>query len=256
MVVNILGLLWILAMSIPVALADEKESSSSKEWVFIVTPYVWGASLKGNVATLPPLPAVAVDASFGDIVKNLNLGFMGTAEIRKEKFGFISDIVWIDLSAKSTGSILPAPFARTLKLDAMTLMATIAGAYRVLEKKRGWLDLIVGVRGWYSETTLDVGPGIFFAGRKDKDSQGWVDAVGGLRAHLDLWKGFHVTTITLGGGGSSDSIADLTGMIGYTITNQFSAKVGYRYLKVDYKNKGFVWDVEQHGPILAGSYKF
>ena len=235
--------------------SGETENLSSKEWKFTVMPYVWGASLKGNVATLPPLPAVTVDASFGDIIKNTNLGFMGAAELRKGKFGIISDIVWIDLSANSSG-VLPSPFTRTLKLDAMTLMATIAGAYRVYEQERGWLDLIAGVRGWYSETTLNVGPGILLTGRKGSHTEGWVDGLGGLRARINLWRGLHVTAITLGGGGASNSIADLTGTIGYTFTEQFSVMAGYRYLKVDYKNKGFVWDIEQQGPILGGRYTF
>ena len=78
--------------------------------------------------------------------------------------------------------------------------------------------------------------------------------VGGLRTRINLWKGLHVTATTLGG--AANSIADLTGTIGYTFMNQFSVMAGYRYLKVDYKNKGFVWDIEQQGPVPGGKYTF
>ena len=43
--------------------------------------------------------------------------------------------------------------------------------------------------------------------------------VGGLRTRINLWKGLHVTATTLGG--ASNNIANLTGTIGYTLTNQF-----------------------------------
>lgn len=79
--------------------------------------------------------------------------------------------------------------------------------------------------------------------------------VGGLRTRINLWKGLHVTATALGGG-ALNNIADLTGTIGYTFTNQFSVMAGYRYLKMDYKNKGFVWDIEQQGPIPSGKYTF
>lgn len=250
----VVGMVWIVALNVPVAWASEIKGTSSNGWSFTVAPYAWGTGLQGTVATLPPLPSVKVDASFGDIIKQANLGFIGAFELRKGKFGFISDIVWLKLSGES--SALPSPFTRTLELESETFMGTGLGAYRVIEKERGWLDVVAGVRGWYVGTSLDVGPGILLSGRTIAHKEGWVDAMGGLRARINLGHRFYATALTLGGGGSSDSVVDLTGILGYAFTDNISATAGYRYAKVDYSKSGFIWDVEYQGPILGGMYKF
>jgi opacity protein-like surface antigen len=54
----------------------------------------------------------------------------------------------------------------------------------------------------------------------------------------------------------SSSFVDLTGGLGYDFTDQIKAFAGYRYLKVDYQNKDFIYDVEMQGPMISGTYKF
>lgn len=247
------GLLSIVALNVPVAYASETISAPDKKWSFLVAPYVWGTGMHGTIRT-PPLPPANVDTSFGDIIKHVNLGFMGTWEVRKGKFGFVNDISWMRVSEGS--SALPSPFTRALDVTSDTFMSTGLGAYRAIQKERGWLDLLLGVRGWYVSANLDVGPGIFASGRTISGDHGWVDVMGGIRARIDLGHRFYATAWTLGGGGSSDSVVDLAGTIGYAFTDSFSATAGYRYAKVDYSKPGFVWNLEYQGPILGGMFKF
>jgi hypothetical protein len=247
-------MLWIAALGVPVGHASETKGVSDNKWSFTAAPYVWGTGVEGTVATLPPLPPVKVDASFTDIIKHTNLGFVGAFELRKGKFGFINDIVWLRLSAESSAA--PPPFTRTLNLDSDTFMGTALGAYRAIQKERGWLDLVAGVRGWYASTSLDVGPGVLLSGRTVSDTAGWVDVIGGVRSRINLGYRFYATAWALGGGGSSQSVVDLTGTIGYAFTENISATAGYRYAKVDYSKSGFVWNVEYHGPIIGAMFKF
>ena len=247
---RVLCIFCIVALSIPVAWASETEGEieylSSEDWSFTVSPYVWAINLKGSAATLPPLPAVDFDASFGDIWKDLNVGFFGTAELRKGKFGIIGDVVWADISMDV------APISGFAKIDSSSVIASLLGAYRLLEQQeQTWLDLVLGARGYYINTTLDL-----VGGMSGKHTEGWVDAMGGIRARINLGMGFYAAALLLGGGGGSSSAADIMGRIGYTFTKHLSAFAGYRFLKIDYKNKGFVWDVEYQGPLVGGSYKF
>jgi hypothetical protein len=248
---RVLGIFWILTLSIPAAWASETYGSSSEDWSFTLMPYIWGTSLKGTAAPLPPLPAAEIDASFGDIINEINLGFMGAAELRKGKFGIIADVLWLDISADSSGPV--APVLNLIELDATTLTATLLGAYRVLEQEQGWLDLVVGARGYYIDTSLDIGLGIILS---SAHTEGWVDAMGGIRTLINLGKGFYATALAIGGGGGSSSAVDVIGKVGYTFTNHISAFAGYRYVKVDYQNKRFGWDVELQGPLIGGTYKF
>lgn len=252
---RVLGVLWIVSLSMPIAWASKTADSSNNKWSFMVEPYVWGAGLKGTASTLPPLPSVDFDASFKDIVKHFDLGFMGVAELRKGRFGIFTDIVWFKISADSSGP-LPPPFTRALDLESNTFMGTLAGAYRLAEKEQSWIDLVLGVRGWYVSTDLDVGPGILLGARKIADDEGWVDAIGGLRTRLQLSKGFYARAAALVGGGSSESVVDVTGQLGYAFTKMFSVSAGYRYMTVNYRQSGFEWDMENKGPILGGQFRF
>lgn len=223
LITRALTILWILVLSIPAAWANKTETSPDKGWSFSVAPYVWGAGLEGTVAT-PPLPAAEVDASFKDIIKETNLGFMGVAELRKGRFGIINDIVWLSLSAGS--DVLPAPISRSAKLDLDHVMASLMGAYRLVDKDRSWLDLVLGVRDWYVDQSLKLGPGVTNSTNKTTTTEGWVDVIGGLRTRMELGKGFYASTLTLAGGGSSKAALDLMGSINYAFTDQFLAEAG------------------------------
>jgi hypothetical protein len=257
---RLLGALWIVAMSIPSAWASETEGSSSEDWSFSATPYFWPAGLKGTQATLPPLPALELDASIGDVLKNLDYGIASMLELRKGKFGLNTDFLLLNLGVDTTVAPIPG-LSAGLRVDLTTFVVQMAATYRVLEKEQGWLDLVVGARGWYVDTSLKAHVGPIF--RKADHIEGWADALGGIRTRINLralefpvGEGLHLAATLLGGGGMSGGFVDLTGGMGYDFTDQIKAFAGYRYLKVDYKNSGFVFDVEMQGPMVSGTYKF
>ena len=261
--VRILSMLWIVALSIPVAWASETEGSSSEEWSFSVTPYFWAAGLKGTVATMPPLPAIELDAKIGDVMGNTDYAFASMLELRKGKFGIMSDFFLLNIAVGTTKGPIPAVSA-TLHTDITTFVVQMAGTYRVFEKEQGWLDLIAGVRGWYIDQKLKVAGTAFLPTFTVNHIEGWVDGFGGIRTRINLralefpvGKGLHLASTVLVGGGQSSSFVDATGGIGYEFTGHIKAFVGYRYLKVEYKNKnGYVWDTEYYGPMISGTYKF
>ena len=123
-----LGFLWVVGVGVSVGWAEETGESQSDRWSFTIAPYVYMTGLKGNVGTLPPLPSAKVDASFSDITGNLDLGFMGAGELRKGRFGILTDVFWTRISGD-----VSTPFGLfnggTLETD--TVMAAVAGAFRI-----------------------------------------------------------------------------------------------------------------------------
>src|SRR5262245_49062112 len=69
------------------------------EWEFTVVPYVWAAGLDGTVGEFG-LPPVDVDLSFSDILDHFDIGLMGAAEARYDRFSVATDLLWIKLSAE------------------------------------------------------------------------------------------------------------------------------------------------------------
>ncbi len=252
----------IVALSIPAAWASETEESSSEDWSFSATPYFWAPGLKGTAATMPPLAAIDLDAKLGDILGNLDYAVASMFELRKGKFGIMTDFMLINLSVTNSGAPIPGVGAG-MRVDMTSFIVQMAGTYRVFEKEQGWLDLVVGARGWYVDSHLKarVGPVALVTSH----IEGWADALGGIRTRINLralefpvGEGLHLTATLLGGGGMSSSFVDLIGGLGYDFTDQIKAFAGYRYTKVDYKNtsNGFIYDAEYYGPMISGTYKF
>src|SRR5689334_4628461 len=78
---------------------DAVDLRPTDDWSFTIEPYAWAAGMKGTAATLPPLPPIKVDASFSDILKNLDIAAMVGAELRYQKFAAYADIIYTDISA-------------------------------------------------------------------------------------------------------------------------------------------------------------
>jgi len=89
--IPIFSLIAVLSAAGTPAQADEP-------WQFQIAPYVWIAGLDGDVGVLPGVPPSSVDASFSDIVDNLDFGFMLAGEARKGRAGFLADILYTDIS--------------------------------------------------------------------------------------------------------------------------------------------------------------
>jgi hypothetical protein len=258
-----LGCLLVVDVGISVGWAEEPGGAQADRWSFTIAPYVYMSGLKGDVGTLPPAPSGKVDASFGDIIENVNLGFMGAGELRKGRVGILTDVFWTRVSGDFTTPRGLLFSGGTLESDSV--MATVSGAFRIAQFEHGWrdlggwLDLVGGVRGYYIGTELTLNPGSsgLFPQQNVSNSTGWVDGLGGLRGRVNIWKGLFANAITVAGGGGSNVVVDLLGGVGYAFTEHISVYGGYRYVKVDYQNKsGFVWDVEYKGPVFGAAFTF
>jgi hypothetical protein len=99
--------------------------ATAGSWELSVTPYLWATALKGDVGI--GRTEANVDASFSDILDNLNGALMLEAELRKGRFGLISDTIWAQLEDNA------ATTEDRLKIDATAnmLIQSLAGTYRV-----------------------------------------------------------------------------------------------------------------------------
>ena len=249
-----MGCLWVVGVGVSGGWAEETDGAQADRWSFTIAPYVYMTGLQGDVGTLPPLPPPKVDASFGDIIKEINLGFMGTGELRKGRIGILADVFWVRI--KDDFEIPGSSLFSGGTFESDSLMASVAGAFRIVQGAHGWLDLVGGVRGYYVGTDLTLNAGVL-PQQAISNRTGWVDGVGGLRGRVNIWKGLFANAVTVAGGGGSNVAVDLQGVMGYAFNEHISVHAGYRYVKVDYQNKsGFVWDVEYKGPVFGAAYTF
>ena len=234
--------------------AQEGPAATGAGWTFTATPYVWFAGMKGDLGTISGVPPAEVDASFSDIIENTDVALMLAAEARRDRWGLLLDLVYLDLSADAD---TPGPLFGGADLESKTLFATIGAAYRMVEHGRLSADAIAGARLWYADTELEFSAGLLPA-RSADDDEFWADPVIGLRGRVDLGRGFFLASFAdVGGFGvGSDLTWQIGSTVGYQIKDWLWVRAGYRQLHVDYEDDGFVFDVKMSGPILGVGVRF
>jgi len=222
-------------------------------WTFQITPYLWAAGLEGDIRLGPNAPLTHVDASFSDILGDLRFAAMATTEIRYGRLGVVADIMYLSLATSATG---PLGYLNA-QLKDKTLVATVSGAYRIVDAGLWWLDLEAGARVWAMDMNLGFTVVPLGVSRTYNLNKSWADPIIGVRARAYLNQQFFIQGYADVGGFdvSSKSTWQLAGMIGYQYSPTISFIAGYRYLAVDYNRNGFIWDVNMHGPMFGATFK-
>lgn len=236
----------------PLLTPKPEQSETQDGWTFSFAPYFWATSLSGDTAQFS-LPAVHVDASFGDILENLDFAAMAAGEARYGRFSIIGDIEYSKLSVG--GSTPFGILASDVSVRTETFSGLIGAGYSVLSDSSGYLDVVGGIKVWSVDTTISFSGGLL-NGVNRSDSATWVDALAGLRGSYSLTPEVYVTGWGFVGAGSADVDWDVALALGYRFNERLSAIAGYRAVGVDYSHDGFIFDVVQQGPILTLELRF
>ena len=229
------------------------EYTTASGWTFTVAPYGWFAGLEGDVGARGR--TTHVDESIGDILDKFDIGFMGVAEARYDRFGVFTDLVYVRLS--DSGDTPFGILASSVDVTVKSLMWTAAGEYRLLDRPDASVDAFAGFRLFSLKNELDLNPPGLLAGLELSQTETWVDPIVGLKGQISITPQVYLTGWGLiGGGANSDIVWDVMGAVGYQFTKSFSAVIGYRAAGVDYENNGFVYDTVQQGPILGAVFRF
>ena len=244
------------AMPVHAAGADEDR------WQVEFTPYLFASGLHGSTGTQQV--TADVNTAFSDMIQNLDKGFMGTLEVRRDRWGFILDGLYFKLKNEGTrswggpGGIGSA--TGDLEISPTMQMYQLSAAYRLDGKVA--TDLIVA--GRYTQLDADLNlvtttGGLLPGGTRSLSaSQSWWDPVIGVRVILPFaqrWSAMLYGDIGGFGVGSDLTYQGIAG-VNWQFSEHFSAKVGYRYLYQDYENNGFVWKMAAYGPYIGVGIRF
>lgn len=148
----------ILRPKTPFELVPGKDPNA---WAFAVEPYLWLTSLEGKAA-VGSFPALDIDFGAGTVLRHLDWGIMGKAEVRKGRWGVIGDGFFAQLSG---GASLEGNLYKSGDLVLQQAFASLALAYRVIDDRRGFLDVYAGAR--YNYLGLNVNLNTDSAGISD-----------------------------------------------------------------------------------------
>jgi hypothetical protein len=221
--------------------ADEADDS----FVYEITPYLWAASIKGTAASdgeeSPPIDS---DYSFFSL-DNLDGVFSTTLTARKNQWGFLSDFLYV---AYEDTFLEATPLQTTLKFEGTII--ELAGAYTTTSIDN--LEIIAGLR------RQDITVSLALLNRNPEQAKTWTDPFVGVIYNRPLRDKFNIGLRgDLGGFGiESDMAVNAQAMIRYQISNTFSVKFAYRYLKVKFDEGNYLYDIKMDGFQIGLGIRF
>jgi len=221
---------------------------------FDLSPYLWFAGAHGIVGARGH--DLGFSASPGDLLKHLDIGLMGAAEIRYDRLVLNGDLMWIRLSDNHA---LPFPGLSATSADARVgqLVWTSKIGYRGVDRKKIKIDGNGGIRFWHLGQNLSFSPsrlGLNFNG-----SQTWADFVVGGRVLLPV--GEKAVVVVVGDVGGLNAMAkqdyQVAGFLEYKLRPKWTIGAGYRYLLIDYRLGPLpTYNMVTSGALIGLTYHF
>ncbi|KQW83854.1 hypothetical protein [Brevundimonas sp. Root1279] len=256
-----------VAASAPIAAAQYDDP-----WRFSITPYLFLPAIEGQLRFNPPptndgAPRVAIDAQ--DILEALNFAFMVTADAHYGRFGVMTDLMYVDLSAQNArvdqilrpGGIIDVPVDVDTSVDFNAWLWT--GAFGVEFGDPGALTFepFLGFRYMRNEVDLDwafVGPVGQFpqTGSLTQEQNSW-DGIAGVRGFVSLGEDSRWSVNYYGdvGAGDSELTWQVMGGVGYAF-GWGDLRFAWRYIAYDQGDDAFLQDFNMNGPAFGATFRF
>jgi hypothetical protein len=123
-----------------------QETAKEEGWQFNAGLYLWGAGIKGKTAA-----GGDIDVGFSGLVKHLDFGFMAVMEVRKDKWSFMGDLIYLDVEDDED----VAPGVKT-NVELRGWVVTPSVGYNLVDTNRVRFDILGGSRYLSLKSYLDL----------------------------------------------------------------------------------------------------
>jgi hypothetical protein len=223
----------------------------AEEWKHELAPYVWGAQMDGTAGVRGV--TADVNASFGDIVDNLEMGFMGMYRASRDRVSVTVDAVYMGLGATGRG---PGGLA-TADLDMDQTALEVDLGYELVDG----FTVFGGLR--YNDLSIDVRTTGPLVGTRTADgSESWIDPVVGALYAMPLSDTWSLSLRgDVGGFGVGSDVAwQGIATARWQVTPTVGVLAAYRYISMDYDDgngaDAFQYDMAMSGPALGVVFTF
>ncbi|MEW6998152.1 hypothetical protein AADZ86_10640 [Colwelliaceae bacterium BS250] len=228
----------------------------AQEWQFKFTPYIWAAANDGKsgaYGTLPngmPFESVSdIDISFSDLAEELDFGTMFNFTASNGDWLLYSEVTVLNIfDAKP-----PQPGTSDISVEIGGEIVDVAAGHRILARDNFNLYGYVGAR--YFNLEVDVESNNLGTISTGDD---FVDPFIGVHAKWQINNTFGLQgRLEVGGLDDQPSENTLVSVVlDHNLNENWSLKYFYRMMKVDYKDNGFIYEMEVTGPGIGATYIF
>jgi len=219
----------------------------------MIEPYVWMPAIGGTTTS-----GTDFSIDFSDIVSNLKFTYMGIAGVKKGKWSFLVDTLYLDIKDTKDGSRSDSrgTINTHTEVQVKSWVVTPVIGYNVIDCEKGKLDIVAGARYLWVQVDVDVSTSR--PGARDPQvsvSDDVWDGIVGIKGEIALSENLYMPLYLDIGTGNSDFTWQAAGGLGY----RFSAcdvVAGYRYLSWDFSSSRALNDMNISGPYIGLKFIF
>ncbi len=234
-----LRVLGALLALLAAAATSEVRAEEEEEWSYEIVPFLWAAGLDGRQGVAGV--TADINESFSDLLEFVDVGGAMRFSARRPPVGWFGEASYVQLENNVGTALGPvrtklgqtlAEFGVSYQVSA-PLAAYIAARFQQL-------DAVIATQNL----------------RRDGDKS-WVDGVVGLR-----WTPLVSSTNWLAwvradaGAGGSDLVWLAEAGGGYRWGTRWGVYLAYRILDTDYRQGGFIYDMQQSGLMFGFGVRF
>jgi len=213
-----------------------------------LTVYGWLPALDGSLTF--KVPGEPDEESDANAIDSLDAVFMGAYELRKDKWSFLADVIYLKMSGDTKG-LNPNV---NLELELTARLFGFYGGYNLLNENNMDVNFIAGLR--YFGLGLDVErSGGRIANGTLFSSLDNYDAVVGIHGEYTLNKNWYVPYHFDIGTGDSDLTWQASASVGYRF-DWGDVIATYRYMHYDKGDSLLVKDFNLYGPKVGLVFHF
>ncbi|MCC7041979.1 MAG: hypothetical protein IT516_16855 [Burkholderiales bacterium] len=250
--------------------APAAAQSLADGWKFRAIAYGYFPDIGGSSTFPAPTGGGSTQVDASKILDNLQSAFMGTFEAHKGRFGFLVDVLYMDVHGAKTntrdvsidGHELPIGVMANTDLALRGTVLELAASYAAVTDPRASLDVVGGARMLDIRQTLtlelsaavgpDTGPG---RSRETTVHPTYWDAIVGARGQFRFGdrQEWFVPWYADVGAGESRLTYQLIGGLGYAFS--WGQLIGaWRYLDYDFKSGSALQSMDFSGPMLGVAF--
>ena len=226
-------------------------------WEFDVKVWGWLPEFVGDVTLFNQKAHIDLDE--GRVLRALRAAGFGELDLRYKRFTFQLEGFYakIGLPVDPDG-----PIIRHIGVSIAVANIDWSVAYRPLEGRLGYLDLVAGARWLYLDLGLNIAPGPLgkplILNRSLSGTEDTVDPYIGVRGRLNLSRRYYLAArgdyASFGIGSRVDW--QVYGGLGAQLGRHWTVEAGYRYINLDYQATDFRFDMSVDGPQIKIGYTF
>ncbi|MBE7158955.1 MAG: hypothetical protein INR62_11080 [Rhodospirillales bacterium] len=232
-------------------------SAPESPWQFDVYGWPWLPEFVGDLTVGGR--TVPIDLDQARVLRALRGAFFGGLDLRYKHWTFALEGFYAKIGLPVDPDTL---LIRHIGVSIAVADVDWSVAYRPLEDRHGYLDLVVGARYLYLNLGLNLAPGplgkTLLTQRSLSGTQDTIDPYTGVRGRLNLSRRYYVAARgdygSFGIGSRVDWLA--YGGLGAQLGHHWNVEAGYRYSYLDYRHEGFRFNMHIDGTQITVGYTF